>query len=469
VSRLVFSFIVAAFLAHASAPMGPKTSDERPPLPRAMWVWDADPPLLDATARMELLSFSRRQNIGTLWIQVARRDEGSGSRDLALRHEAEWRLLLADAHREGITIEALDGAPYYALKEYHEIPLGLVDAVIAFNDASKPAERFDGIHFNNEPYLLPGWSDPDERREILKEFLELNAEVTRRAHARSSMVFGVDLPFWWPYINDRTGRPHAEVEFRGTTKAASFHCVDLLDNVGIMDYRNSAQGSDGMIAHARALLSYAESASRAKIYVGIETSFTEPRTFWFAAGLPSGDFRRVAGRGGRRLPNEVSGFETKSFSDDRAVHVGLRVPRETSAEVEQALQRALLDVVKDYGAAGRNERTSGTDVVTARAIEALRRDPEWVDEEARPIPGPDGRPASPGFRATAIMLPKLTFAMKSIEEMRRELDTAEAAWRRYSRYAGIAIHHYATYRAKIESGLPKPAPPPRQLQFSPTR
>ena len=37
-----------------------------------------------------------------------------------------------------------------------------------------------------------------------------------------------------------------------------------------MDYRNRAEGSDGLIAHAEGLLSYAES-SRATVFVGIET------------------------------------------------------------------------------------------------------------------------------------------------------------------------------------------------------
>jgi hypothetical protein len=55
-----------------------------------------------------------------------------------------------------------------------------------------------------------------------------------------------------------------------------------------------------------------------------------------------------------------------------------------------------------------------------------------------------------GFLATRGMLPKLTFDGKPIDEMDRELRHAEAVFGSFKRYAGFAIHHYETYRAKFD-------------------
>jgi len=57
----------------------------------------------------------------------------------------------------------------------------VVDAVIVFNRESPAEQRFDGIHFDNEPYLLLGWKDRLRREQILREFLELNVECQRPA------------------------------------------------------------------------------------------------------------------------------------------------------------------------------------------------------------------------------------------------------------------------------------------------
>jgi hypothetical protein len=57
------------------------------------------------------------------------------------------------------------------------------------------------------------------------------------------------------------------------------------------------------------------------------------------------------------------------------------------------------------------------------------------------------------------MVPKLTFAGRSNEEMDRELRAAEAAFARHRSYLGIAVHHYDTYRARFPgASAPTPAP-----------
>ena len=213
--------------------------------------------LRDVTARQHFLEFCRARGIDTAWIQTTRQLPGESR----LQDELGWRALLGEAHRAGIKIHALDGDPRYVLRERHYVVLGLVDTIIRFNRAAPPDQRFDGIHLDNEPYLVAGWDLPAVREQVLSEYLELNARAQRAVTAEGGLEYGVDIPFW----------SMGDVTFEGVRKPVSFHILDLVDNVGIMDYRNVALGDDGIVAHARTLLSYGNTANT-KVFVGVETA-----------------------------------------------------------------------------------------------------------------------------------------------------------------------------------------------------
>ena len=233
---------------------------------RALWVWDSAPLLQAAPARQRFLEFCRARAIDMAWLQVARLPAGN-----RLQHEDGWRELLHDAHRSGVKIHALDGDPEYVLRERHQVVLTLVDTIIRFNREAPPDRRFDGIHLDNEPYLLAGWQLPVMRERLLAEYLELNARIQRVVRAEGGLEYGVDIPFWWQVQDNQTGAAIGAVTFEGVRKAASFHILDIVDNVGIMDYRNVAGGTDGIIAHARALLEYGN-GTKTKVFVGVDTS-----------------------------------------------------------------------------------------------------------------------------------------------------------------------------------------------------
>jgi hypothetical protein len=245
---------------------------------RALWVWDAAPLLGDRSARDDFLEFCLARGITTAWVQVTRSPAGD-----RLLQEDNWRELLGDARRRGIGIHALDGDPDYVRRERHAGVLQLVDTIIRFNREAHPDERFDGIHLDNEPHLLAEWHLPVMREQLLAEYLALNARVQRIVRAEGGLEYGVDIPFWWQYPDDETGAAIGEVTFEGVRKAASFHILDLVDNAGVMAYRNVAGGSDGIIAHASELLKYG-TGTGAKIFVGVETSpleKAEPRQLTF--------------------------------------------------------------------------------------------------------------------------------------------------------------------------------------------
>lgn len=432
--------------------------------PRAMWNWNPLPLLLDPSQRKDFLAFCKREKIGRVWLQLpwrsARPTEtgangipppGDGFR-VEILHPAKLRSFLAAAHGEGISVEALDGAPEYAAKKFHHVPLAIVDAVIAFNKEAGPAERFDGVHFDNEPYLLIGWHFPDLREQILKEFLELNLECQRRIRSQSDMVYGIDIPFWWQSPDPQTGSAIAQVTLDGAQKAASFHCIDLLDSVGIMNYRNTADGADGMLAHGMELLDYAKNVPKARVYLGVETITEPPIDVWFAVGLPRKESEKILKTRARDVLflSRIHGFRAHVLDDGANLHVGIAIPSHPSPAQYKAVSDAMIRIAEVLGVSRANPGNPRAEGLRQAAFEKLARDPEWKDAKARDIPRPSGKEMYAGFQATILMLPKITFGYKPIDEMRSELAIAEEEFREYEQYAGIAIHHYETYRKMVE-------------------
>jgi hypothetical protein len=437
-------------------------------LPRAMWDWEPLPLLLDPEKRKEFLDFCGRQRIGRVWLQLPWRPSGTPKTAgnaippqgvdfrIEILHPESLRSFLAAAHGEGILVEALDGAPEYAVKKNHHVPLAIVVAVISFNKGSRPAERFDGIHFDNEPYLLVGWHLPDLREQILEEFLELNLECQRRIRSQSSMVYGIDIPFWWQSLDPRTGRTAAPVTFNGVRKAASFHCIDMLDSVGIMNYRSTADGADGMLAHGLEILKYAERARRARVYLGVETITEPPAVVRFAVGLPRKDVERILKTRAKEIIylSRINGFRIHVLDDGANLHFGIGMPSRPSPEQERAARETLLHIAEVLGLSYANRGKSGEEEALRTAMSRLARDPEWRDPKPRNIPGPSGKNEYAGFQATILFLPKITFGSETIGNMEAELALAEEEFREYGHYSGIAIHHYESYRRMIAQGSP---------------
>ena len=110
-----------------------------------------------------------------------------------LRHAAAWRTLLREAHAAGLTVEALEGAPIYALKAHHAEALAVVDAVIAFSRTAADRDAFDGLHFDIEPHGLYRWRFPESRERMAAGLVEVSLESAKRLRA-VGLRFGVALP-----------------------------------------------------------------------------------------------------------------------------------------------------------------------------------------------------------------------------------------------------------------------------------
>src|SRR5262245_20692398 len=303
---------LASFAAAAMQPSAPV-------LPRAVWLWDPAPFLSRQDARAQLFDFCERHRIGVVWAQIATRLDPPSRR---LDRAGDWKRFLAGAHRRQFRVHALDGDPHYARRAQHAVPLSIIDAVIAYNASAAPAERFDGVHFDNEPHLLLDWKDPVRRERLLAEFLDLNEQAAAKTRRAGGLAYGVDIPFWWGGRDDETGEPIGITTFGGVRALASDRLLALVDNVGIMDYRSTAAGADGIIAHARDALRAAERTSRPRVYIGVETS-SERADYWFVAGIPRAAIR-AAIAAHAPVTALLDQHRARIVEDGAAMHVGIK-------------------------------------------------------------------------------------------------------------------------------------------------
>lgn len=430
----------------SAAPPSP-ASAQHPAPGRGLWVWKTDQ-LLGTANRDEadrLIQFCARHQIRDVFFSIDL-DESAAPKDTLL-HAASTRDFLVRAHRAGLRVEALAGTPEWAATVNHPLALGVIAAVGAFNRAGKANERFDGVHFDVEPYLLVGYADPAYRPGLLKQYLELIAESVAHAHA-DGLTFSCDVPAWF-YPAHAAENPTLLVDFQGKREPVGEHLSDLLDTVTIMDYHNEADGAGGIIAAGLPALDYAASLGR-KIRVGLETSREPDRTVYFAAGLPVAEFQKRLT--GSRLGMEFArhSWRLRTFSDGTNIHVGLEAPPSLEGATRQAFLKALAGVARHFGASSDPERFPPA-LIVQEARRAMRSKADWKDFEPFSFTDPETGKTVEGFQAVHGMPAKVTFHGLGRKVFEEETRSAVEWLSPYASFGGLAIHYYRSYQTLLET------------------
>ena len=237
--------------------------DAGPAGPRAIWTWESESYAMlesEGTAAQGI-AFLKSKAIGTVYLYA---DAWRG-RNLIVGEPQRYRRLLRRMHAAGIKAVALLGSGYlnterYVLPRHREEAVAMLTRVLDYNRTAAPDERFDGVNLDIEPHILAEWSS--RKMELLAGFLDMS-EALMRAKARSgqTLPMGPAIPFWLDGI---------ELEWKGSRKPVSQHVQDLYDYVALMDYRDHAEGGDGLISHAMDELKYGEAIGR-PVLIGVET------------------------------------------------------------------------------------------------------------------------------------------------------------------------------------------------------
>lgn len=463
-SRLILNFTAlgdsrfyiddVAFKADQSAAVRaqrPFTRDrseaERQPI-NAMWVWNRRQLLGEGGGRDRLFQFCAKTGVNHIFLalEMETTSTPSGPRVLIQQPE-EYRKFLESAHEQGLQVEALAGTPQWADRENHPDALAAVDAIIDFNRSAPKSGRFDGLHFDVEPYTLVSYVDAKHATRLLQDFLRMVSLCANRVHTEAGLRFTCDVPAYF-YAGSGPGIRQFVVEFNGRRATVGEHLTDLLDTVTLMDYHNEADGAGGSIAAALPALRYA--ASRGKsILVGVETSAEPDSTVYFICGLPKAEFGKRLDDADLGAKLSADGYRLASFSDDINIHVGLVAPAYLAGPTREAFEQALVGLARQFGVVTRHDRFSTSEILE-EARSALALDPEWEGFEAFELTDPETGHSIEGFRTVHRMIPRTTFHGLGFDAFEEETRSLREWLNPYPSFGGLAIHHYESYRELLE-------------------
>lgn len=242
---------------------------------RAMWIWEkaAYNLFLNPGSRSALKALADDTTtfdsdpITTFYIGVF----PYGGVDILEESPDKVRDFVRWAHNNGYQVHACIAGgttpPYMgALAPFHEHAIREMEKVINYNIAAAPEERFDGVNVDIEPYILPEFNA--EKPSVQLQYLDvLQKMIDRRNTAGINLPFGPAIPRWFD-----SSEGAKEITWNGQTKWLSEHVQDLSDYISIMDYRDVADGSVGIIAQAQGELSYANAIGKPNsVVIGVET------------------------------------------------------------------------------------------------------------------------------------------------------------------------------------------------------
>ncbi len=289
-------------------------------LHKALWVWTTSKIIDSPSEKENFLSFLDKESFDQVFLQIPS-DSGDDAIDEGIGFKAgKLRPLILELNKRNIKVYALDGSKNYTLPENHQTVVDTVEKIIRYNEKVNKDERFYGIHYDIEPYLLPGFNG-DRQKEILQNYIDIIKKITSKAK-EGNLFTGLSIPFWFDSPDRYTGEEKI-VEVDGIKKPLIEHIIDLVDTVAIMDYRTEVNGSNGIIALAEKELSIASQKGK-EVLIGLETGrLSDERVFNFEGlpekGLPlsapEGNLFFIAEDDGKYMGYFVVPEDFKSFED----------------------------------------------------------------------------------------------------------------------------------------------------------
>jgi len=258
--------VISAVSAATSAPSSPLD-----PAARALWVWETDTQRLlqSPGARQVLAAFMQDTTIAPDPRRVIYLYADRGHSGWVIKDNPDlYRSFIGWAHAGGYSVHALLGsgsyqAPMYSYARYHHKAVDLIDAVIAYNAGSPVEARFDGANIDIEPHWLPDWHDAPS---VQVQYFDMLAAMMRRvAESGQKLMVGPAIPRWLD-VSDEC----RSVVWRGDRKTCAQHVQDITDYVALMDYRDIAKTSIGIIEQAAAEIAYGNKVGK-PVVIGVET------------------------------------------------------------------------------------------------------------------------------------------------------------------------------------------------------
>ncbi|AWP28560.1 hypothetical protein AWU65_19395 [Paenibacillus glucanolyticus] len=212
---------------------------------KATWLWDAS---LIRSETEEIVAFSGREGITTIFLQIQKEVT-----------EEEYRRFVAAAHQKGISVHALGGQPDWAYGEGQGQGMELLTWLDEYNQASAPEEKFEGVQFDVEPYVLRRWDR--EQVQVVEEW-SANMKVWVQEAERQNLPLSAAVPFWLDSIPGPKGE---------NSDSFSRWMIQNTDAIAVMAYRDSGEQ---MYELSKEELKQADELGKS-VWIGMELGDTE--------------------------------------------------------------------------------------------------------------------------------------------------------------------------------------------------
>jgi hypothetical protein len=237
-----FTLCISIFVTIGSFLAG--VAMKSPATHKGTWIWDT-PTLL--TQREEILEFSKQNGVTHIYLYV----------DRTKTAPKDYKLFIKEASTHQIKVEALAGDPAWGWKHQRKHIEDFIAWVASYNTNVNEDERFSGIHLDIEPYLLPEWET--NRDLVVEEWLSNLEFAANQADGLGEMKVTLDVPFWIHKIEVPGYRDYDVSDWM----------LKRFDTIVLMDYRDTAEGIDGIVSNALSIVDKA-SAARKSVIVGVE-------------------------------------------------------------------------------------------------------------------------------------------------------------------------------------------------------
>src|SRR5258706_2689885 len=239
--------------------LGPRTL---PAAERAIWAWEevSYAMVQDRAAGDAAIEFLQSKHIRTVYLYA----DAFQGRNLVQGRPELYRQFIRRLHGKGPRAYALLGSAYlhtegYVLPEHRTDALAMFQRVLDYNAAAGPEERFDGINLDIEPHILDQWAQ--QKMQLLGQFLDLGQALMELKRASGqALAVGPAIPFWLDGI---------VLDWQGRTKPVSEQLIDIYDYVALMDYRDHAEGPDGILSLGADEVEYANRRHK-KVVIGVD-------------------------------------------------------------------------------------------------------------------------------------------------------------------------------------------------------
>jgi hypothetical protein len=214
--------------------------------PKGTWLWHAS---LIESEPDALFDFLTANHVAEIYLQV---DPGVDA--------SSYAAFIQRAQAQGISVEALLGEQEWALPAGADALAAAIASVGTFN-AENPRTPFSALHLDVEPYKNAEWNAA--RGQAILDYQNAIASAAEAAW-NLGLPFHVDMPFWFDDPENNYSNTH------GSGRLSDW-VIAMTSATWVMDYRDTADGPNGMIALAATEMATAD-AYETRLMIAAETN-----------------------------------------------------------------------------------------------------------------------------------------------------------------------------------------------------